>query len=190
MSYTEIMGVNKDGELYHIANVRNAWRGAMTVWSELAMVYLDMSPADFMLSEIKLEALWDLVNSKRVPKFARIVHASTFDKALVAKKNIGLLEDAFNDFDSEFNGGSLLEQMKHIKEEIENNDCIAIGWTATSVAADLWDSGRWTACALCSRDVPDYDNCDACDDRETLPYNINIDNDHFFVFEKYPELLS
>jgi len=166
MSYTEIVGLTKNGVFYSIGETRNSWLGAMAVWEILEKRYLpefipewarlvgveDKNYSRFSGTIEDLEAIWDLINDDRVTLGEKIVLYSTFDKALVKVENINKLLKAFNEF-----GGNttLKEQAEVISEALkEDPNIIAIGWNQTSVNENKW-----------------------------LKYNFEEDKEHFFIFD-------
>jgi hypothetical protein len=164
MSYTEIYRFTKKGNAIKFTEIKNAFRGAMAVWSELERRHLPKySPiwaidttksysrcSDFLGGGVK--EIWGLQHSDKLTKQEKICLLSTFDNVVVDKDNIPELISAFRDF-----GGntSLPEQAKEI-ELLYNSkqDFIAIGWNQTSVNGDAW----------CS-------------------YNLNKKKDHWYLFE-------
>lgn len=52
MSYTEIVGFNKEGNTYSQADIRNAFRGAMAIWRAME--------ENILLSEDSADVLWEM----------------------------------------------------------------------------------------------------------------------------------
>ncbi len=164
MSYTEIYGVYTNGDVKKIGEVRNAFRGAMSVWIHLERKYIKTKSRSY--TDIK-NPLWSLYKSEELSLTEKIVLLSTFDSAIVYKKDIEMLYDAYDKFEAIT---SLKEQADVIKEYLSlEDDIIGICWNQTSVNCGTWDSDR-----------------EIIKNNEYIgvePYNINIDGDHFDIFE-------
>ena len=168
MSYTEIYKFDSKGEPEMFAEVRNAHRGAMAVWDYLEKKYLP--PVQFSRlwagnrEEGKL--VWNLATDKRLELAERISMLSTFDNAIVYRKYIPALLEAFRAFPGET---SLLEQADAIETLCrEDSDFIAIGWNQTSVNGDCWTN---------------YGGHD--EDDEAIGYNILTDSGrHWGIFQE------
>lgn len=175
MSYTEIFGFNKNGDAYSIGEIRNAFRGAMAVWTIIEKKYLppwkplwamtiesDYSRVSDMSGE-SMEEIWSLFKSDKVTEIDRIVLGSTFDNVIVMKKDISKVLECFRAFEGE---SSLKEQADLIVDHLIDHDPEAIAWNGTSVNSDNW----------CNYGGQDEDD-------EPIPYNLNTGDRHWDLFE-------
>lgn len=133
MSYTEIFKFDKYGNSESVADIKNAYRGAMAVWNILGKKYCGHGASIFDLSLMK--RIWNLADNKRVPLDERIVLCTTLDKCLIRKEDIPRVVTAFRNFDGET---SLKEQADVLEELYQDDDCIAVGWHQNSVNCEQW----------------------------------------------------
>lgn len=159
MSYTEIYGVKKNGEVIFVGETRNAWRGAMHVWDKLCDKY-GISGGLFS----GFENLWKMADKGILTQAENTVLKSTFDNVVVIKGDIPMLLQAFKEFDNQFPNSSLPEQGEIINDEILNDeDMIGVCWNQTSVNENPWTDG--------------YDE----DEDEEIPYNVLKGKRHWFI---------
>lgn len=157
MSYTEMFGFDKNGDAYYLEDIENAWRGGMAIWNILYEKYFGEKFPMFGSGGFEnLNKKFDIM-----PEHEQIALQTTYDFALVKRENFSQVVDAFRKFEGET---SLKEQADVIEEALNNENCIAIGWNQTSVNDDNW---------VCY----DYDE----DKDESIPYNINKGNKHWFL---------
>lgn len=141
MSYTEIHKITKIGNTRCIAEIRNAHRGAMAVWTILEDRYLPPiikygQKMTRMISfmEDRTQEVWDLAKDQRLTEAERICMMSTFDNVMVYKEDFKRLCTAFR----EFNGETSLKEQADIIEKLEKDKTlVAICWNQTSVNADI-----------------------------------------------------
>lgn len=174
MSYTEIFKFNKTGDAQGLAEVKNAWRGAMAVWTTLEDRYLpEYKPYPGMGKMSRMsspdpkigKAVWDLIGDDRLSEDEKISLASTFDNVIVLKNDMPRLIQAFRNFVGQT---SLKEQADIIESVVNNEDVIAIAWNQTSVNGDTWiNKGPYNK-----------------DTDEESPYNIFKQDDHWNLFEE------
>lgn len=171
MSYTEIYKFTREGEACWVSDIRNAWRGAMAVWRIMEERHLPPKYVYGRLLSRLVEGqkaameVWQLYQNKKVPEHERIVMLSTMDKCLVKKENLPRLIEAFRKFEGDT---SLPEQADILEQLLTDDDCIAVAWNQTSVAASVWDR---------------YDE----ETDEMVPYNCLTQNDHFWLFDDLDE---
>lgn len=79
MSSLEIYGVRPDGDVVSFTDLRNSWRGAALVWSELGTKYLSHSKSACLIDDGASERVWKLVSDPRLTEAERVVLLSTFD---------------------------------------------------------------------------------------------------------------
>ncbi|MEK4879452.1 MULTISPECIES: hypothetical protein [Paenibacillus] len=165
MSYTEIYGATKDGEVVFVNETRNAWRGAMHVWDKLSEKY-GVSGGLFS----GFNQLWKMADTGKLLDFENVVMKSTFDDVIVKKENIPSLLEAFKEYDKHFPDSSLLEQAEIIEKEILSDDeMLAVCWNQTSVNSNPWTEG--------------YDE----ETEEDIPYNILTGERHWSLFKTEKE---
>lgn len=167
MSYTEIVGFNKEGDAYSQADIHNAFRGAMAVWRAMEEKYLHVGRFSrcVMGSEKDMKEIWDLAGSEKVSDNDKICLASTFDNVVVKKKDFQKVINAFREFDAET---SLKEQADVLEEMLADEDCIAVAWNQTSVNENTWLSGGG------------YDE----EKDEYAPYNLFKGEKHQYIFSE------
>lgn len=189
MSYTEIFGFDKEGNAYSYGEVKNAFRGAMAIWSILEDKYLPpfipeyakamgiktiedaervlgykTSRCTAIMEDGPIKEVWNLADNKEVSEVDRICLLSTFDRSLVKRENLVRLIKAFRAFVGDT---SLKEQADIIEEMMKDENCIAVGWNQTSVNCDTWESYS-------------YDE----ENDETVPYNCLKQAEHYWVFDE------
>ncbi len=174
MSYTEIYKFNKEGQAEMIGEVKNAFRGAMAVWTILEKKYLPKYVPSWAFDLDKeysrmgtfdrggAAQIWNLVDDSRLSEAEKIVLSSTFDNVVVMVADIPKLVAAFRAFEGDT---SLAEQADLIEGA---TDLIAIAWNQTSVNGDAWQSDTSV--------IED-------DDEFYPPYNILKENKHWDLFK-------
>ncbi len=186
MSYTEIYGFNKEGFAYSEADVKNAHRGAMAIWSILENRYLPQYRPSYVPSYISDEELerychykpartsafmdenamkevWNLVDDERLKDCEKIALASTFDHVIINKDDFPRLINAFREFEGQT---SLKEQADIIEKMLTDENCIAVGFNQTSVNGDTWTN------------LGGFDE----EVEECIPYNILTGDKHWELF--------
>lgn len=180
MSYTEIYKFGKSGDVEMIDETKNAWRGAMAIWGIMESKYLPKYIPTWAMGDTSreysrtsdfagngLKDVWALFNDEKVSLSDKIVLGSTFDKVIVMKEDIEKLVEAFRTFEGET---SLNEQADIIEQAFKNDeDLVAICWNQTSVNGDAWSSDRMSV------DEEGYE--------EYLPYNLNVETEHWDLFK-------
>ena len=166
MSYTEMVGFNKDGSAYSQADIHNAFLGAMEVWRRMEEKYLPMGQFSrcVMGSEKDMREIWDLVGNDKVSENDQICLATTFDNCVVKKEDFHKVITAFREFDGET---SLSEQADVIEEMLADEDCIAVAWNQTSVNCNQWLSDSFNE-----------------EKEEYIPYNLFSGEKHFYLFKE------
>ena len=132
MSTTSIFQLGQDpGE---IGEVRNAWRGAMYVWNDIAKRYFDLENFPFF-GEMQFE-VWNAAETKKLPLHEAVVLLSTMDNATVRMEDAKVVADLFEQYGREHPNSSLSEQADIIrKADVNEGDLIA--WQQTSVG-EFW----------------------------------------------------
>lgn len=171
MSYTGLYRFTKSGYPKKFAEISNSHRGAMAIWRTLEKRYLPeyiptwavrlpkQEPFYYTrVNDGNYDELWDLSLDDKVSEVDKICLISTFDNAIVYRKDILRLTNAFRRFDGET---SLKEQADKIDKYMQlDKSFIAIGWNQTSVNADAWLSPK-----------------------SSIGYNILTETNHINVFE-------
>lgn len=141
MSTTNIFQLGSEpGE---IASIRNAWRGAMYVWTDMAKRYwkLEQFP---LFGDGEQSKIWNTHKHHKIPEHERIVLLSTMDGAVVFGRDAKTVADAFARYAQEHPESSLAEQAEILRtSEVPPNDAFA--WQQTSVG-DFWGS-NWDEAA-------------------------------------------
>ena len=150
MSTTSIFAVKQGEAPIPLGEVRNAWRGAMYVWSDMAKRYFGLEAFPFSDDEMQ-SRVWNAGNEKPLTEAELIVLASTMDKAIAPKTTVHKLLDAFREYGSDHPDSSLGDQADLISGNLSDiPDGYAIAWIQTSVCGDRWfeswdeDSGKPT----------------------------------------------
>lgn len=181
MSYTEIYRISKTGNVRLHEEVKNAHRGAMSVWVCLEEKYLppyvpywftpsaERRGATRMGSGGKEQKVWDLWKDPRMSKSEKIVMCSTFDHVVVSSENFDRLQTAFMDFWGEFPFTSYREQAQIISDMSYNKNIHGLCWNQTSVSEGYYEYGPNGGRSI---------------------YNIyKSQKKHWELFEGHPELL-
>lgn len=175
MSCTEIVVFTKSGRAKRLADVRNAWRGAMAVWNIMDERYLPAYTPEWargmpnqkerysrMSDPIESKKVWDLFVNEKVSMVDRICMGSTLDWCVVLRKNIPELIDAFRKFEGE---SSLKEQADIIEAAFKDKKYIGVAWNQTSVCENKWNYYK--------------DRGDT-----SIAYNLLKDKEHWSLFEE------
>lgn len=130
MSYTEIYSIGKN-HCEKIGETKNAWRGAMYVWNQIAEKYFGLKSFPHFDESLQRK-IWNAGNYHHLTEAELIVLASTMDDASVKKSDIPKLIKAFEEYHKEHPNSSFLEQAEIIKNA-ELLDDQKISWNQTSV---------------------------------------------------------
>lgn len=129
MSYTEIYSLSKN-HCNKIGEIKNAWRGAMYVWSNIAEKYFGLESFPF-LDEAMQKRIWNAGNEHPLTDDELIVLASTMDRVTVKAKDIHRLVEAFDKYAEGNPNSSIAEQALVIKSaEIPDDSVIAFNQTS------------------------------------------------------------
>lgn len=130
MSSTEIYAVTPNS-CQDIANIRNAWRGAMYVWNDIAKRYFGLQSFPHF-DEKMAKRIWNAGNEKPLILSERIVLASTMDRVTVKSSDAKRLCDAFDEYAAAHPNSSIGEQSEVIKN-YQFGDGEKIAWCQTNV---------------------------------------------------------
>jgi len=179
MSYTTLIGIGKDGTPRTYEEYRNAWGGAAYIWTSLIDAYLvgrgGATSLGAMMCQDEnmngMKPLWELGKDLRVPENFRFILLSTFDRAMVRASDFNRLADAMDEFVRTFPPGdracSLPAQAQTLRQMALSGEWRAACWHQTSVSENPWIG--WDE-----------------EKDESIPYNIDTGEDHFFIFDGYP----
>lgn len=121
-----------------IGETRNAWRGAMHVWNDIAERYFGLT-AFPMFDAAASNKIWNAHHHHSLPAHEIIVLMTTMDFATVCGRDASAVADAFDKYAREHPNSSIAEQAHILRTaDIQPNDLI--GWQQTSVS-DFWGSG-------------------------------------------------
>lgn len=169
MSYCKIV-VFKDSLAEVGAVFGNSWGGAARIWDAMFEKYLKGEGVSEWASWLTLgdkDGLWDLAKSKAVPKYERIVHASTFDYAVIFRDNFENYVECLRLFVKN-NPVSSVDHLSSWADFIEgvSDDVKAIGFHQTSTTENPWVVWEWID-----------------EEQVSRPYSLKTDDDHFNVYE-------
>lgn len=136
MSYTAIYRLGREPEC--IGETRNAWRGGMYVWTDVAKRYCGLSTFP-MFDDAAAHRVWQSFKNPAMPEHERIVLISTFDNAAVLGRDREAVAAAFEQYGREHPNSSFAEQAAILRAaDIQPDDLIA--WQQTSVS-EFWGQG-------------------------------------------------
>lgn len=116
----------------------NSFGGALVVWNELAMHYLDAKPYEFMSL---LEKLWPLWKREDVPYHHKAVLLMTYDKALVMRANYAQAALDIRAYLKDFPPRGTVNHWGAIAAMFESVPaCPAVGFWMTSVSEDPFEA--------------------------------------------------
>jgi hypothetical protein len=146
MSTTSIYRLGREPE--EIGEARNAWRGAMYVWNDIAQRYFGLPNFPMGRDEIASK-IWNAHRHHDLPEHEAIVLMSTMDHATVRGRDASIVAEAFERYGREHPNSSLREQAEILRSaELQPNDYLA--WQQTSVA-EFWGC-QWDG----EKDEPDW----------------------------------
>lgn len=140
MSATEIYLVQNGKQPRLIGETRNAFRGAMYVWNDIARRYFGMDSFP-MFCEEKMKEVWNADADNGLSEHEIIVLNSTMDTVTCDQSDAERLCAAFDKYAVEHPNSSLGEQSEIIKKFLAGNIAASgvIAWVQTSVS-DGWFS--------------------------------------------------
>lgn len=139
MSYTELI-VFKRGKMQKGPEFKNAWGGAARIWDALFKAYIPKRHEyDTWLSCIDDNRLWDLAGRKDITEFERAVHAFTFDRFYVRRKNFARMANDLRSFVQKYPAGEGVDHLPSFAKWLDENSFPdAVGLYGTSVAENPW----------------------------------------------------
>jgi hypothetical protein len=159
MSYTTLHGFDKNGDIYDIKDYKNAHIYSMLIWVKFGEKYGILNPAMMLVNDDIAKAIWGLAKDEKVPEYDQITMKTTFDRALVYKKDFPKLVAAMRESAKWLPSHCHITEMANDIEVLQTDEKVeAIGWNGTSVVR-VWDSG------------------------EDGDYNLNKHKGHFDMFE-------
>lgn len=128
------------GEIKDEIEFSNSWGGAARIWTSLFDAYLKDPNIPFHNWFFESEKLWALAKNKSLPLFERIVHASTFDRAYINRKNLARFAVDLREFVEKYPVPERVDHLTDWAQIIEMADADAIGFHATTVSGNPWDT--------------------------------------------------
>lgn len=184
MSRTEIYGFGKDGNIISQNEARNSFLGAMFIWTTLEKKYLPSLPIPHWkkfdnfdgiekeyysrastLKPENMKEIWSLIDDPRLSRIEKIVLSSTFDHALIKRENFEEFIEALTSFDKP-KDSNLRTQAEIVKQFLDNEEIIALGYNQTSVNSNPW----WV-----------YGNEE---DEDGRSYNCLTDTKHYWLWDE------
>lgn len=133
MSYTEVFGVEPNGDLVSLAECRNSFRGAMWIWMELSKRYLGRN---FSILGGGLDELFGTAH--KMSKKDRMALLTTADNVLVAPEHFEEFAQVLEEFEP---GTENLKQQAAALRTAQKLRMKAVCWNQTSVNGDAWVVG-------------------------------------------------
>jgi hypothetical protein len=162
------------GEIEEVEEFGNAYGSAPVIWSRIAEVHLK----EKYWSAVDGARLWEVVKDESVSVCDRFCLALTFDKMILERKHFEIAAARLKVL-------GRLEKQRHpdyvnhlskIADELlklkDDEKVVGACWNWTSVCADAWTAPTNS------------------DDDDGHFYDISKHSDHWFLGEKYPELVS
>lgn len=185
MSYCEIYGIRTDGALdMGYALARNAWGGAMHIWSVLALRHNGtcFNPFDGAPT-------WRLFGSGRLAPHEQAALGFTFDGVWVRRANVGRLAAALAEFAREAPTPTLAEIVAALRCAADDDDLQGVCFNQTSVNGDAWT----VPMTLAEAETEGYDAASFAGDRPRRAFVFGRDaeyNGHtpWELFEEIEEL--
>lgn len=172
MSYCELKIIDKKGDVIGYKEYRNAHGGCAFIWDGIYDRYLKDPNKQYDSWLSNSDKLWPLYKDKNIEEWIRIVLASTYDTAMIKRKNLIAMADYYARFVCNFSRPDNICHLDDWARDIiqitkEYPDCIGVCFYGMSVSEDPW----WV-----------YETSN--NDDEGRPYNINVDTGHCFIFEE------
>ena len=169
MSYCALIGF-RDGKPAKTVEFSNSWGGAARIWDALFNRYLkDPSGPEWESWLTSAKNLFrGLAKRRDLERFERAVHAATFDRAIIAREHFGQFATDLRKFADAYPVNKKACHLRSWADAIEKWDVEAVGFYATSVGENLWFG--WDE-----------------EQDEAIPYDLNVRNDHFEVYEALAE---
>lgn len=144
MSRTEIYLLEPDE--YELLEFKNAWRGAMYVWNDIAKRYCGFERFPLGIFDGDDERQMDVWNygnrhPDKMSEHEAIVLLSTMDHALSEPDQWERLVEAFEKYGAEHPDSSYSEQAEALRaamESSESRELTGIGWLQTTVCDTEW----------------------------------------------------
>ncbi len=186
MSRTEIYAVTPEGDIELEAEISNSYRGAMHVWTTLAVKYGLVKPGEegyLLIRPGLMNQVWKLRDDDRLTWWEKVVLLSTFDNVVILRDDLPRASEAFKAWSDanviiNTNGAreasSIGAQGLTMKRILDHERGFrGVCWNQTSVCANPW----WV-----------YDT--SGEDEEGRPFNIDRDEKWWSLFDEFPQLRS
>lgn len=133
MSSFTIKGLNSNGQIDDIVELKNAHGGAPLIWDTIAQKYLGLRPFGY---NMETERLWPLWRDLNIPKSHRAVLAMTYDDVVVESSDFArAAEDVrlfLRDFPPSSDRVNHLEKLAEVFESAPAYEGIGFHWTSVS----------------------------------------------------------
>lgn len=158
----------RDGKADTEHRFGNSWGGAARIWTALFDKYAKDPKIEYdnwltTASQPGNRRLWDLVDDPRLMEFEKAVHYATFDNFIVRRENFSRFAKHLREFSLAYSYGGI-DHLPAWANVIEKSDAEAVGFHHTSVSENPWIA--W-----------------ADDSDEGTPYDLNIGDKHFEVYD-------
>ncbi len=131
MSYTEIFSISAS-HCHSLGETKNAWRGAMYVWNQIAQKYFGLDSFPSFDADMQ-KRVWNANNEHQLTDAEIIVLASTMDCVVVKAVDVQRLVEAFEEYAKDHPHCSIGEQAELLKaSRLSPEDHIA--WCQTSIS--------------------------------------------------------
>lgn len=176
MSRTEVYAVAPEGgNIELMGEIQNSYRGAMHVWTTLAVNYglIRRGEEGYLLIRPELmKQLWRFGSDERLAWWERVVLLSTFDRVVILRDDFPRLIEAFSQWTRHTGGDSSIPIQCDLFRRIAQDErpFRGICFNQTSVCENPWWVGG------------------SCEDEEGRPFNIDRDEDWWSLFDQYPHL--
>ena len=175
MSYTALVTF-QDNTVSGEIPYQNSWGGAAYIWSSLFDRYLKEHEYDSWMIEERGRDLWRLADDERVPEYARVVLAFTFDRFLVMNRDFKTLAGYMRRFVEEYPPDNRVCHVAQWADVLDKSEVQAIGLHGTSVTENPW---------LIWQPDPDHE-----DEGEYVSVNIGEPDTYFDLFEEMKKPLT
>lgn len=182
MSRTEIYAVVEDGNIEFEAEISNSYRGAMHVWTALAVKYGLVKPGEegyLLIRPGLMDQVWKLRDDERLSWWERVVLLSTFDKVVILRDDLPRAIEAFR----AWAGANVIINTNGAQEA---SSIGAQGLTFKRMLERGFRGACFNQTSVCANPWWVYDN--SGDEEEGRPFNIDRDTEWWSLFDEYPSL--
>jgi hypothetical protein len=180
MSYTAMLMFGKDGTLREGYHYPNSWYSAMLIWFQMGERYKDEFPFG-MDKEAEMKAWWERMSTNlNIPYHDRITLGTTYDRAVVMKKDVPDLIVAFKETAKWLPKHCHIHGMINDLLDLDLEDITGVCWWQTSTIPCPWVEEIPEEEFPQEEVIAEGDQC--------VNYNVLTGKDHNDVFEFTPLL--